>query len=98
MYEAIQSIIELGKDLEKQQDEAFMLWTWLPSHKEARKYHGDHSDNFTPSVEDIIKEACMFISHGLNPTDEQYEEAGEFYKCPCGKDHEKTHSYICTYK
>ena len=34
-----------------------------------------------PPVADVLKEACMFIAHGLNPTDEQRAEAGDFYKC-----------------
>lgn len=32
-----------------------------------------------------MREAATFISHGLNPTPEQTEEAGDRYKCPCGE-------------
>ena len=83
-----QAIIALGRELESQQNEAFSLWTWLPSYKAATKAHGDYAGNHTPSVEDVLKEACMFIAHGLNPTTEQRSEAGDFYKCPCGELHE----------
>lgn len=88
MSTARQSIIALGRELEDQANEAFSLWTWLPSYKAAKAAHGDCADNHTPSVADVLKEACMFIAHGLNPTEEQRAEAGDFYKCPCGESHD----------
>lgn len=84
---ARQAIIELGYELSEQQDKAFQLWTWLPSYKAAQAAHGDYADNFTPSVTDILTEATIYISHGLTPSPEQTEAAGEFYECPCGELH-----------
>jgi len=84
--------IRLGNQLAEERDAAFSLWTWLPSYKEAEKHHGDYAGEHMPSVADIIKEASMFIAHGLNPTDEQRKEAGEWYQCPCGEPHEEGNS------
>ncbi len=83
-----QSIISLGHELAEQDNQAFSLWTWLPSHKAAQAAHGDYADNYTPSVLDILREATVFISHGLAPTPEQIQEAGELYHCPCGEPHD----------
>lgn len=88
---ARQMIISLGHELSEQNDKAFSLWTWLPSHKAAQAAHGDYADNFTPPVSDVLIEAAMFIAHGLNPTPGQIADAGDYYKCPCGEDHE-THN------
>ena len=82
------TLIALAKELEDESDEAFSLWTWLPSYKAAQAAHGDYAGNFTPRVADVLREASMFISHRLNPTAEQVAEAGDFYKCPCGESHE----------
>lgn len=81
-------IISLAHNLEKERDQASNLWSWLPSHQEAKKYHGEYACEFMPTVSDVMTEATFFISHKLNPTDKQIEEAGEFYKCPCGENHE----------
>lgn len=82
-----QAIIELGHELEQQENKAYDLWTWLPSYKAAKAGHGDYACEHRPSVSDVLAEAALFISHGLNPTAEQVAEAGEFYSCPCGEDH-----------
>ncbi len=81
-------IIRLGQELSEQDNEAYNLWTRLPSHKAAEQAHGEHAGNFTPPVSDVLKEAALFISHGLDPTIEQFNEAGDFYACPCGEDHQ----------
>ena len=78
-------LISLAHELEAERNEAFSLWTWLPSYKAAEKAHGDYASNFTPSVTDVLREACTFISHGLNPTEEQ--RANYIYQCPCGETH-----------
>lgn len=82
-----QLVIRLGYELEKQDNKAFSLWTWLPSYKAAEAAHGDYASEFRPSVADVLEEASIFIAHGLKPTKAQCEEAGDFYKCPCGEDH-----------
>lgn len=80
-------IISLGHELSEQQNKAFDLWTWLPSYKAAQAAHGDYASEYTPSVSDVLTEAAIYMAHGMNPTDEQRAEAGDFYKCPCGEDH-----------
>lgn len=80
--------IDLGRELAEEDNEAFSLWTWLPSYKAAQAAHGDYAGNFTPSVTDVLREACMFISHGLNPTEAQRAEAGDLYLCPCDEPHD----------
>lgn len=83
-----QSIISFARELESQRDAAYNLWTWLPSCREAEKHHCDYAGEHMPRVSDIIKEASMFISHGLKPNEEQTKDAGEYYQCPCGDIHE----------
>ena len=80
-------IISLGRELSEQDNKAFVLWTWLPSHKAAQAAHGDYASEHTPPVCDVLTEAAMFISHGMNPTKEQIDAAGDFYRCPCGEPH-----------
>jgi hypothetical protein len=80
-------IIRLGQELSEQDNAALVLWTRLPSHNAAKAAHGDYATEYTPSVLDVLKEASMYIAHGLNPTPEQIKEAGEFYACPCGEVH-----------
>ncbi|HFZ8522852.1 hypothetical protein ACSZNZ_17990 [Aeromonas caviae] len=80
-------VIQLGKELTEQKDRSFELWTRLPSYKAAELGHGDYASEQCPCVSDVLREATWFISHGLNPTQEQIDEAGDLYQCPCGEDH-----------
>lgn len=80
-----QAIIDLGSELADQENKSFDLWTWLPSYKAAQRAHGDYASEKRPSVADVMVEATLFISHGLTPTSEQIEAAGDLYKCPCGE-------------
>lgn len=82
-------IVQLAHTFERENDAAHDLWTWLPSHKEAEKHHGDYASEFIPSVADIMIEATLFISHKMDPTEEQRREAGEMYSCPCGELHDE---------
>jgi hypothetical protein len=77
----------LARQFDAEDNAAFDLWSWLPSYKEAKKFHGEYVDQHEPSIADIMKEASIFFSHKMNPTPEQIKEAGEFYKCPCGENH-----------
>jgi len=86
------NIIELAHSLEKERDRAFDLWTWLPSHQEAVKHHGDYYCEQTPSTHDILIEAAIYIGHlkallnnNIVLTEEQIKDASEFYECPCGE-------------
>lgn len=76
---------DLVHQMDDDQKASYDLWTWLPSYKEAVKHHEDYALEQIPDVSDVMKEAAMFISHGLKPTKEQIKEAGEFYECPCGE-------------
>lgn len=76
------AIQQLAHEFDAQDNAAHDLWTWLPSYKDARTKHGDYADEFRPILSDLLKEATLFISHKLNPTDEQKQEAGELYQCP----------------
>ncbi|HGK7311118.1 TPA: hypothetical protein ACJ51G_001096 [Aeromonas hydrophila subsp. hydrophila] len=80
-------IIKLGEELSEQKNSAYELWTGLPSYQAAVRGHGDYASEQCPCVSDVIKEATLFISHGLNPTPQQIVEASDFYQCPCGEDH-----------
>jgi hypothetical protein len=90
------AIIDFAHELEEQHGAAFDLWTWLPSYKEAEKYHNDYACEYQPSVRDILIEATMYIADlkellGVGPgdlaqlTDKQINDASDFYKCPCGE-------------
>jgi hypothetical protein len=81
-------IIRLGRELSEQDNAAFDLWTHLPSHKAADEHHGDYAAEYRPSVTNVLREAAIFISHKLDPTPEQIKEAGDYYSCPCGENHE----------
>lgn len=83
-----EDIKRLAHQMEGEDNAAYNLWTWLPSHAAAQKAHGDHAGNYKPSVLEVMNEACEFISHRLHPTPQEREEAGELYVCPCGDDHE----------
>jgi len=92
MSDLRQAFITFGAELSEQDNKAYDLWTWLPSYKAAQAAHGDYASEFRPSVKDVLTEATLFISHGLNPTPEQIKESGDFYHCPCGEDHSQEKS------
>ena len=77
-------IIRLGEQLSREENAAFDLWTWLPSYKEARKYHGDYADEQRPSTDWIMREACHVLAelkYGENA------EIEDIFKCPCDNEH-----------
>lgn len=76
-----------ARDLDAMSEAAHDLWTWLPSYKEAQKYHGDYAINHMPSFATIMAEASIVLAK----VEVQYplpdsENEGYFY-CPCGEDH-----------
>lgn len=79
------SLIDLGAQLQAEDEAAFQLWSWLPSYRAAEKAHGEHACEHRPSVRDVLAEAAEYLSHKMNPTPEQVQEAGELYRCPCGE-------------
>lgn len=80
-------IKRLAHQMEREDNAAHDLWTWLPSYAVATKGHGDYASNHRPSIADVMIEASTFISHGLHPTAEERDQAGDIYDCPCGEPH-----------
>jgi hypothetical protein len=87
-----QEIIRLGEQLAAEDNAAHDLWTWLPSHKVAERHHGDYADSVAPAVEDVLKEAAIYIHSlkriGSTSPEDVAEEREWFERCPCGEDHE----------
>lgn len=54
-------LLSFAKSLEKEDEAAFNLWTWTPSHHFAKIAHDDYCDEFMPSKEDIMKEVSMLF-------------------------------------
>ncbi len=81
--------INLGKELEEIVNEAYSLWSWLPSNKVATKNHGDYACEFQPKPADVMIEACMYINKLKNRPNEPLndEEKEWFERCPCGELH-----------
>lgn len=60
------SVADLAKfvnQLEKAENEAYDLWSWLPSSRVAERHHGDYYSEFSPSTEDVMEEASMFLAY-----------------------------------
>lgn len=76
-------LIKLGENLANEKNEAFNLWTMLPSYKAAQLYHDDYAIEFMPSIKDILIEATIFIRHECNPNETQIKSAIDYYCCPC---------------
>lgn len=83
----IQTIIDLGAELDRQRNAAFDLWSWLPSYKVAIKWHGDIASEYMPSIENILYEACIVMAqhkgHKLSKEDRKF-----LAQCPCGDNHQ----------
>ena len=74
-------LLQMAKYIEDVENSSFDLWTWLPSHKEAEKYHGDYADEFKPEPQYVIKEACAYLSSL------KYDTESLYFKCPCENEH-----------
>lgn len=87
----INDFISLGRELEKIQEEAYNLWSWLPSRKVAEKHHGDYADEFTPPPSDVMGEAVLYFAKmKYRPNDPLTEEEKHWFEeCPCGEPHEE---------
>ena len=75
-------IVRLAHELEKENNAAFDLWTWLPSHEKATKHHGDYASEFMPSIDEIMKEACDHLNR-LKAGVKKWPPT----PCPCGNPH-----------
>lgn len=69
--------ISLGEQLSREENAAYDLWTWLPSYREAKKYHGDYADEQRPSTDWVMREASSYFA------DLKYGRLKSVYKCPC---------------
>jgi len=86
-----QELIKLGQQLAGENAAASDLWSWLPSHGIAEKYHGDYAANHCPSNRDVMIEATMYLAHLKRPeVPLTVEEQEWFTLCPCGEDHDVT--------
>jgi hypothetical protein len=82
-------LIELGRQLDDEQNAAHDLWTWLPSYAVARKHHGDRGMSYCPSVRDVMHEAAMYLACESRDDKIMTDEEKEWLtRCPCGEDHE----------
>jgi hypothetical protein len=85
-----QDLINFARQLSDEDDAAFMLWTWLPSHKVAEKHHGDYASEFRPSNLDVMKEAAMYLGHLKHPDVPLTEEEKDWFEtCPCDESHKE---------
>jgi hypothetical protein len=86
MTDARNLIITLGQQLSDESNQAYNLWTWLPSYQAAQEQYGDFAANYTPTVGDIILEATLFLAykHRVEAGDaEAYtSEEESFFSCP----------------
>jgi len=87
-----EQIVLLGHKIEEENDAANDLWSWLPSHREAVKFHGDYAHEHRPSNADVMKEAAIVfgkLKHNELIIDGDPTEP--FFQCPC-QELEHTHS------
>tara|TARA_B100001778_G_scaffold334986_1_gene350446 strand:+ start:15299 stop:15571 length:273 start_codon:yes stop_codon:yes gene_type:complete len=77
-------LIRLGEQLGRERDKALQLWTWLPSYEVAKRHHGDYADEFMPSIDEIMSEACKVMAQakGYELSEEEQEWLAQ---CPCGE-------------
>lgn len=81
-------LIQLGAQLDAENNAAHDLWTWLPSHTIAQKHHGDYASEHCPSNVNVMREAAMYVGHLKHPERELTREEKEWFtKCPCGETH-----------
>ena len=77
-------IMNLATKMEKEDEAAFDLWSWLPSCGEAEKYHGDYYCELKPPNHEIMEEAATLFA-----LEKGYTVSKHLFKCPCGEDHEE---------
>ena len=82
MANARSTIQELARQLEAEDNAAFDLWSWLPSHKAAEKAHGDYASEHTPDPADVMKEAAIYIAF-LRGREIGQAEVEQWFGCPC---------------
>lgn len=76
-------IVSFAHKLERRQDAAYDLWTWLPSYKKAQACLGDYAVNVRPDMALIMQEALQFIADKCSPCQEDLDNPEFIYSCPC---------------
>lgn len=87
----------LAHRMDEEDDAASDLWSWLPSHDEAKKHHGDYWQSVRPDCATVMREAAKFLaalSHGVTPEMRESIIAAEngrsdWFGCPCGEYHDE---------
>jgi hypothetical protein len=87
MSDLRRDLIQLGEQLAADENAAHDLWTWLPSHKVAQRYHGDYAAEHRPSIGDVLREAAAHLAALQYPDSVKPSERRMFESCPCGEDH-----------
>ena len=88
-----QELIRFAQALADEDSAASDLWSWLPSHAVAEKYHGDYASEHCPSNRDVMVEAAMYLAHLKRPdVPLTPEEKDWFERCPCDEDHDEASS------
>lgn len=78
-------IAELARQFAAEDNAAFDLWSWLPSHRRASKAHGDYASEYRPSIASLLYEATLVLSGTSDAKIAEYlDEVG----CSCGEVHE----------
>lgn len=80
---------ELGRlvhEMDEEANAAAGLWSWLPSHAEAQKHHGDFWQDHQPTPAAVMQEAALYFSHLKNPLSDKMQR--EWFSCPCGEPHD----------
>lgn len=64
-------------------ERALQLWTWLPSYHFAKKAHGDYVDEFQPTLDILMSEACLLLSYLSRENKVSPDEARQWFVCHC---------------
>jgi hypothetical protein len=75
-------LLSFAHNIEKSNEAAYDLWTWLPSYRKAKNCLGDYACNVRPNTADIMREACDFIADACNPDAERLA-THYLYECSC---------------
>lgn len=82
-------IRELARRFDDEDNAAFDLWSWLPTHRRAQKDHGDYAHEYRPPLSIIMEEAAaVFAALRDGPlTPEAEARILEEFPCQCGESH-----------
>ena len=88
MADLVSMMRRMVEDHDAMNNEAFQVWTWLPSHHFAKKVHGDYADDACPHtpvevLPEVLSLLSFFASGGKNSLDSY--EARVAFACRCGE-------------